>query len=579
MRYLALATDYDGTLAHGGRADEQTVEALDRIRASGRKLILVTGRELEDLKRVFTRLDLFDRVVAENGALLYVPATRTARPLAPPPPEAFVAELRRRGVVPLSVGHSIVATWEPQENIVLATIRDLGLELQVIFNKGAVMILAPGVNKSSGLEAALAELGLSPHDVVAIGDAENAHALLEAAEYAVAVANAVPMLKEGADYVTRADHGAGVVELIDAMLEGEHARLQPRLSRRSVMLGSGDDGTEVRVPTAGFNLLIAGTSGSGKSTLSASVLEQLMAQDYQCCVIDPEGDYGELPGVIAFGSPQHPPSTDEILTALDRPEASIVVNLLGMPLADRPAFFAELLSHLQGSRARSGRPHWILIDEAHHLCPAEWEPPAGLLGEAFDSTICVTVHPESLAPALLQTIDVVAALGNEPDDALANVARGAGLAVPAMPATALGTGKAWLWFLRDGQDPMRLRVHPPQAELMRHKRKYALGELGPDRSFYFRGPEGKLNLRAQNLFLFLQIADGVDDATWLHHLRRGDYSRWFADCVKDAETAGAVAEIEAQADELSADVSRKRIRALIEGTYTLPAKTVEPAHR
>src|SRR5262245_21713271 len=286
MRYLALATDYDGTLAHHGRVDERTLEALDRIRASGRKLILVTGRELEDLQRVFTRLDLVDRVVAENGALLYVPATRTARPLAPPAPEAFAAELRRRGVAPLSVGHSIVATWEPQENIVLATIRDLGLELQVIFNKGAVMILAPGVNKSFGLEAALAELDLSPHDVVAIGDAENDHALLELAEYAVAVDNAVPMLKEGADHVTRAARGAGVVGLIDGLLGHAQRRLQPRLSRRSVILGTADDGAEVRVPTAGFNLLIAGTSGSGKSTLSASVLEQLMAQDYQCCIID-----------------------------------------------------------------------------------------------------------------------------------------------------------------------------------------------------------------------------------------------------------------------------------------------------
>src|SRR6266446_10126510 len=57
----------------------------------------------------------------------------------------------------------------------------------------------------------------------------------------------------------------------------------------------------------------------------------------------------------------------------------------------------------------------------------------------------------------------------------------------------------------------------PHAQRLRHSRKYAEGELGEDKSFYFRGQEGSLNLRAQNLVLFLQIAEGVDDGTWLYH--------------------------------------------------------------
>src|SRR5262245_9458121 len=176
MRYLALCCDYDGTIAHHGRVDDATLAAFERLLESGRKLVMVTGRELDDLQKVFPRLDLFERIVAENGALLYHPAKRVERVLGEAPPAEFVEALRARGVGPISVGRSIVATWEPHENTVLQTIRELGLELQVIFNKGAVMILPSGVNKASGLKAALNELNLSLHNAVGVGDAENDHA-------------------------------------------------------------------------------------------------------------------------------------------------------------------------------------------------------------------------------------------------------------------------------------------------------------------------------------------------------------------------------------------------------------------
>ena len=219
MRYLALATDYDGTLATDGRVNAATAAALDRYRVSGRRVILVTGRELADLMRACPQLDWFSRVVAENGALLYDPATQRERALAEPPSEALVALLRARGVRPLSVGRVIVATREPHEVQVLEAIRELGLEYEVIFNKGAVMVLPSGVNKATGLAAAVEELGLSARDVVAVGDAENDHAFLAAAGCGVAVANAVPALKARADLVTVREQGAGVVELIDRLSE------------------------------------------------------------------------------------------------------------------------------------------------------------------------------------------------------------------------------------------------------------------------------------------------------------------------------------------------------------------------
>jgi len=233
MRYVVLACDYDGTLASDGVVAPSTVAALEALRASGRRLILVTGRELADLQGDFDRVDLFDRVVAENGALLYGPAEDRQVPLAPPPSDAFVQALRSRGVEPLGVGSTIVSTRRPNELLVLEAISELGLDLQITFNKGAVMVLPSTVSKCTGLLAALHDLRLSPHNTVGIGDAENDHAFLRAAEAAVAVANALPSLKEQADWTTSGARGAGVEELIDSLLRDDLRMLEPppRLAR------------------------------------------------------------------------------------------------------------------------------------------------------------------------------------------------------------------------------------------------------------------------------------------------------------------------------------------------------------
>lgn len=233
MRYLALCTDYDGTIAHHGVVDEPTIDALTRLRESGRKLVMVTGRELHELISVCPRLDLFDLVVAENGALLYTPATKEEKVLTDPPLPAFVAALQARGVHPLSVGKTIVATWEPHENAVLEVIRDLGLELQVIFNKGAVMVLPSGLNKATGLKVALKQLNLSAHNAVGIGDAENDHTFLGICECAVAVGNALPSVKEQADFVTVGTHGTGVTQLIEEILADDLASREPSPRRQN----------------------------------------------------------------------------------------------------------------------------------------------------------------------------------------------------------------------------------------------------------------------------------------------------------------------------------------------------------
>ena len=230
MRYAALATDFDGTIAHDGVVDQLTMDALRRAKAAGLRLIMVTGRELDDLFTVFAHCDLFDRIVAENGAVLYEPDTKRVDLVGSAPPPALVERLIAEQI-PMSVGRSIVATVEPYEHQVLAAIRDLGLEWHLIFNKGSVMALPADVTKATGLTPALAELGLTHEQTIGVGDAENDQAFLRACGLAVAVANALPSVKEMAHLITAGARGAGVAELIDRALAGELENLGREGSR------------------------------------------------------------------------------------------------------------------------------------------------------------------------------------------------------------------------------------------------------------------------------------------------------------------------------------------------------------
>ncbi len=227
MRYRGLVVDYDGTLATHGRVDDATILALERLRASGRRLVMATGRELPDLRAAFARLELFDLVVAENGALLHEPATGTATALAPAPAPSFVDALRARGVC-VSVGAVIVATSEKHLADVRAVIQELRLDLDVILNRGAVMVLPAGVNKGTGVVRAARELSLDPAAMVGVGDAQNDDTLLRACGVGVAVANALASLKEQADLVTKEARGAGVAELIDRLVADDLAGVTAR---------------------------------------------------------------------------------------------------------------------------------------------------------------------------------------------------------------------------------------------------------------------------------------------------------------------------------------------------------------
>ena len=250
-------------------------------------------------------------------------------------------------------------------------------------------------------------------------------------------------------------------------------------------------------------MLLAGPSGSGESTLVTGFLERLAEHGYQFCIIDPEGDYENVAEAGVLGDAQRPPSIAEVLQLLTEPTQNAVVNLLGLTLEDRPTFFAPLLSRLQEFLMQTGRPHWVVMDEAHHLLPAAWNPTRQVLTQELTGMLLITVHPDQVAPAVLSSVQRIIAVGESPEATLQALSKALGQHPPALAPVALKPGEALLWARQPEESVAQFRIAPSRIDHIRHQCKYAQGELAADESFYFRGPAGQLNLRAQNLMLFM----------------------------------------------------------------------------
>ena len=575
MNVHVFATDYDGTIADRNTVSVTTAKALARVRATGRKLLLVTGRMLPDLQRVCPDADrMFDAVVAENGALVYFPERREVRRLGDAPEPALLEALRRRGVR-FDVGTAIVATDAPFAEAALSAIRETGIERTLVFNKDALMLLPGGVTKGTGLATALAAFELSPHNMVGIGDAENDHAFLAMSECAVAVNDAVPALRERADYVTRAPSARGVVEFIEEHLLRDLVDIVPRLKRHHLALGDQPDGTPVTVPAHGTRVLVVGPSATGKSTLTGVLAERVLESGRSLLLLDPEGDYrtlAELEHVVVFGGKgeQALPAPEELDQLVRHPSTSLVLDLSAMSMAEKVGYATKVLAVITTVRSTTGLPHWLIIDEAHHVLPAEGSPAADLLQPGAESLALITLAARDLAPAVRRLPTVVASteLAALHEAVLSGRgARGLMAARESGDERPLERGEAVVAWL-DG-DPRVARFRPGKRRVLhrRHVRKYTEGELPPDRSFYFRGPTASLNLRAANLTRFVELAEGVDEATWHHHFQQGDYTRWLRDQIKDPELAGEIATLERSG--LGPAESRREVLERVRAKYAV----------
>ena len=567
MRYYVLATDYDGTLAKDGKVNDDTLKALKQVKKSGRKIILVTGREMKELEMVFPEYGVFDLIVAENGALILNPENQQEILLGSRPPDNFIDELKNKNVFPLSVGKIIVATWEPHENTVLKAIKNAGIEHQVIFNKGAVMVLPPGINKAKGLTEALNHLRMSMHNIVAIGDAENYNAMLQAAECPVAVANALDSVKEQAAFVTTADHGEGVSELINHLIENDLAAADRNLKKQYLSIGKMQNEQEYAISPYKDGVLLAGSSGGGKSTLTTAFLESLKEKQYQFCLIDPEGDYAEVEEAVIVGTAEQPPVTEEIMNLLLDPAKNVIICLLAIDIDKRPAFFNELFPKIVELRKSKGHPHWMIIDEINHMLSVEKETSFYNVPQELNNLWLITTDPGNVNKAVIRLVNTIIAVGDEPLKSLQDFAASKEIFLPQLNFTSINKGQALVWDTSLKQQPQIITTNKPKQLNRRHIKKYATGFMDYN-SFYFTGAKHKLNLKAYNVMVFSQLAEGIDDETWIYHLKRNDYSRWFRNSLHDNDMADMTQKIEnSDGDVLT---SKAEILKLIRKRYTEP---------
>jgi hypothetical protein len=529
---------------------------------------MVTGRLLADLRTLFPELELLDAIVAENGAILYDTSSHEVRDLASPPPSEFIEALRAKNVSPLDIGNVIVSTWHPHEETVLQTIRELGLDLTVSFNKGAVMVLPSNVNKATGLVAQLERMGLSLHNVAGIGDAENDLPFLAQCEASAATANALESVKSACDVVMRGDHGQGVAEFIERIIADDLSAIPSIQQRHAIPLGDAEDGERITIPAASGGVLLAGTSGGGKTTLVTGFVERLSLQEYQFCIVDPEGDYEGLAGVIPVGDAQSAPNLEHISDVI-RAGENAVISLLAIPQSDRPAFAQRLFARLAELYASLGRPHWLILDEAHHALPSQSETPTSI--EQGPSPLFITTRPELVASRALTPVEVVIAVGDDPGATISSACAILGQPDPSASVSLdhAHAGTAVVWKRSAPERELIVATIPPSGERRRHIRKYAEGELAPEKSFFFRGPDRKQNLRAQNLMTFIQLVDGVDDETWQYHLKRNDYSTWMRIAIGDNDLSEAVRRTEDDAL-LESRTTRDGIIAAVRERYTSP---------
>jgi hydroxymethylpyrimidine pyrophosphatase-like HAD family hydrolase len=551
MKLSVIALDYDGTVARGDVLDASVRDAIAAARTQGIVVLLVTGRILDQLRRVAGDLHFVDGVIAENGAVIHFPDSGRTSALAPLVPEGFVAELRRRGI-PFAAGQCLVDADANEAPRLLEVIRTLELPLVLIFNRGRVMTAPQGVSKATGLRVVLETLRLSARNTVAIGDAENDHELLRLVEVGVAVAWGSKALQAAADVGLNGSGPAAVAAYVRTLAATGNLPIAP-CGRRRLLLGYLEDGREFSLAVRGRNVLVAGDAKSGKSWVAGLLCEQLILHGYCVCAIDPEGDYSSLeglPGMTVLGREDPPPTPRELLRALRYPDRSVVIDLSRLPHDEKLQYVRTVLPALNVLRRRTGLPHRILLDEAHYYLH-DSDAPQLLDFERNGYTVvtyCVSRLPQALLAGTEVMIVTCESNPAEMDALRTRCARCADIDASRWAMLGhLKIGQAVaLPITEETGGEMRLfTIAPRLTPHVRHREKYVDVPVSSHRAFVFNA-NGQPGRRIHTLRQFVFELEHTPPTLLTGYIMRGDFSRWIGDVFGDRALAGELRTLEQQ---------------------------------
>lgn len=552
----AVAVDLDGTLADRTGVDTAALAAIDDARWTGTATILVTGRIEAELVCDFPNLlDHFDAAVLENGAVLAIDDHRSVLAAVDP---LLAPHLRDRSVV-IREGVGILACRGSDASTVFDSIDTLGLDAQLVHNRGELMVLPSGVSKGTGLRAALSELGISVHNTLAIGDAENDLAMLATAEIAVAAAGSVDSVSRLADVVLSNRAGDDLASfLLGPVVSGAEP---VRSSRRELRIGQTADGSVVTIPGGQAGILVCGDSGAGKSHLTGLLVERWIEAGYTALIIDPEGDHSSLADLhqTVVIDPGATPSVEDLLQMLCQRSLSVVLDLSSMAPSTMVPYLGTIAPGIESTRAQYGLPHWIVVDEAHGMLGED-----GTLAHVFRPNgggYCyVTYHPELLCAAAKTTIDVTLTALGQPRDGGTPAGARAVIAVP---------GRSDREFVPDP----RVTAH------VRHRNKYRDIALPQQLRFQFRDPTSRIVSTAATIGELVHGIRTVPDASIVHHALRGDFSRWALGAVQDRSLGSFLGAVENDCSARAASAAktfRRRAAAELQRRYGVDADTAAP---
>jgi hydroxymethylpyrimidine pyrophosphatase-like HAD family hydrolase len=576
MLLRTIALDYDGTIATNGALHPKVREAIREARNAGLLVIIVTGRILQELRRVAGDLSFVDAVVAENGAVILL-SNSHRRMLAPPPFPVLLNELSNRGIE-FAVGRCLVDLDAEHANTVLSILKELELPLAISFNRNRIMVLPQSISKSSGIREILNILGTSIHNALGIGDAENDYELLQCCEYGVAVDWAPRLLKDRADFVIPGEGPESVAEYISQVSSETRLPLGVRRHRKLVLESiAGQAPLEMAI--RGRNILVAGDSKSGKSWLAGLLCEQMILQHYTVLIFDPEGDYGSLhslPNTIVLGGNKLLPILDDLMEILHQ-GLSIVLDLSHLDHDDKVSFIREHLALTAKYRRNKGYPHYILLDECHYFLDClDCE---GLLDTELGAYILVTYRPSQLPTEVLQSFEAVIATRIVEKNEVEVVEQLAPpLSVKGDLYKLLGnletTEAALLPPTEEVKgEPYRFTVAPRLTAHVRHRTKYFEIPIDLEQAFIFTDNGTPTGECARTLRELAVSANSVNFAVITGHLQRHDFSNWISSAFKDHDLANVVRKLESQhCKDVTVSTFSEKLSAEIEERYKHSSK-------
>ena len=562
--YQAIAIDFDATLTEGGPPDPRVLDALREARDAGLKLVLVTGRVVRDLLRIFSDAEQwFDAIVGENGAVIHQDGV--SRAVSAPVPLELHGPLVERGVH-FERGHVLLTCDGQSEVTVLEEIRRLGIDCQLVRNRETLIVLPSAVSKGSGLVEALAQLGVSYHTTIAVGAAENDLAMLRQCELGVAVGNAVESVQREADVVLTARSGQGVADFLRGRVIAEENL--PRSRRWQVAFGHTDNDDALSVPASQVNVLVTGGSAAANSFTVGLFAERLIKLEYSVCVLDPAGHHGSLgrlPKVVTVGGRSLLPDATDIPHLLRQRLGSVVVDLSLVTDVERQGYMTSALQALREAREESGLPHWLIVDEAQTPFgdgPCTRDSLEGQRGVCLTTTDLGRLHR-------LTELDFDFAVVLAGDDGIdREVVERLSDLVPLRGSPEPKEGEALLARLNGAPATQIFELGPRFAKHVRRWQRYVGSSLQPDQAFRFCTFFGPTGARADNVASFRRELLRCEAAVLEHHTARRDFSKWLKESVDDEPLARAVHSLERGAGSCGASEElRHRLVEAVEDRY------------